>query len=120
MYKHIEAHKPAQNMQLKKVLHIMKIVDLTDFFTKLFAIPKLVNDIFNFIDNLSTDGTWIENIIQSSYWKERKSKLELKDDEEALPIFIYYDDFEPLNALGSHRGAYKLSGVYVYMPCLPP
>lgn len=44
----------------------------------------------------------------------------MNEDEIALPLFIYSDDFEPLNALGSHRGAYKLSGVYVYLPCLPP
>src|SRR6202012_6291085 len=29
------------------------------------------------------------------------------------------NNFEPLNVLGSRSGAYKLSGVYVYMPCLP-
>ena len=73
----------------------------------------------DYIDALDYKSEWFSNIVQSSYWKKMVS-LNLKDDEVALPLFIYNDDFEPLNALGSHRGAYKLPGVYLYMPCLPP
>lgn len=117
---YMEDHRPEQHLALKKVLHVMHVVNLTDLFTKLFGLDNFLNEMFSFIDNLSDDGIWIHNIMQSTYWKERKSKVQLNDGEIALPLFIYNDDFEPLNALGSHRGAYKLSGVYVYLPCLPP
>lgn len=117
---HKEDRRMEEHAVLKKVLHVMQLVDLTDFFSKLFGLPNFLNDMFKFIDNLTDDGISIENIMQSKYWKYRKSKILLNDDEIALPLFIYNDDFEPLNALGSHRGAYKLSGVYVYLPCLPP
>lgn len=36
-----------------------------------------------------------------------------------LSINIYFDDFEPLNALGSHSGAYKIGGVYCTIPSFP-
>lgn len=35
-----------------------------------------------------------------------------------LPLFLYYDDFEVNNPLGSHAGAQKLA-VYISMACLP-
>ena len=43
------------------------------------------------------------------------------DKHTSFHEFDGMNDFEPLNVLGSgsHSGAYKLSGNYVYMPCLP-
>ena len=41
------------------------------------------------------------------------------DKHTSFHEFDRMNDFEPLNVLGSHSGAYKLSGNYVYMPCLP-
>lgn len=100
--------------------HIMKVFDLTDLFSKLFNLPDFFNDVLRYIDSLNNDSEWISNVIQSPYWKRVESSLDLKSNEIALPLYIYNDDFEPLNVLGSHRGAYKISGVYVYLPCLPP
>ena len=78
------------------------MVNLTDFFTKMFGLNNFLNEMFNYIDGLSDDGIWIENIMQSNYWKERKANIPLNDDEVALPLLIYNDDFEPPNVLGSH------------------
>lgn len=112
----------SKNLKVDKrpALHIMKYFELTDLFTKLFALPNFFNDILGYINSLDDKSEWIYNVVQSPYWKYMKSTLNLKDDEIALPLYIYNDDFEPLNVLGSHRGAYKLSGVYIHMPCLPP
>ena len=41
-------------------------------------------------------------------------------DKFVLSIFIYYDDFEINNPLGSHAAVNKLGGVYFPTPCLPP
>lgn len=104
----------------KTFLHVLKVFDLCDLFTKLFACPNFFDEVLGYIDSLDKDSDWIYNIVQSEHWKKITSTLSLQDDELALPMYVYNDDFEPLNALGSHRGAYKLSGVYVYIPCLPP
>lgn len=37
-----------------------------------------------------------------------------------LPLFVYYDEFETRNPLGSYAGEKKLGGVYVSIACLPP
>jgi hypothetical protein len=37
-----------------------------------------------------------------------------------LEFFLYYDDFQVNNPLGSHAGAQKLGAVYVSLACLPP
>lgn len=88
-------------------------------FQKLFALPNLLNEIVNYIDEL--DGKdWVYNIGQSKRWTNTVDKAKLKQDEIALPLFVFFDDFEPLNVLGSHSGIYKLGGVYVYVPCVPP
>lgn len=42
------------------------------------------------------------------------------ENKIALPLLIYFDDFEVDNPLGSHAGIHKLGGVYVSLPFLPP
>ena len=37
-----------------------------------------------------------------------------------IPLYLYFDEFEVGNALGSHAGEQKLGGVYVSIACLPP
>lgn len=37
-----------------------------------------------------------------------------------MPIFLFFDDYEVGNPLGSHSGIHKLGAVYVSIPCLPP
>lgn len=37
-----------------------------------------------------------------------------------LPIFLFFDDYEVGNPLGSHSGDHILGAVYISIPCLPP
>ncbi|KAJ6639408.1 hypothetical protein Bhyg_12152 [Pseudolycoriella hygida] len=68
---------------------------------------------------LCTDGS-ISNIIQSPLWRKLLD-FEKGNDELTLflPINIYFDDFEPLNVIGSHSGAYKVGATYLGLPFLP-
>lgn len=102
-------------IQLKLGFHLMNLMDLTKLFTRLLALPNFFDEINQYVESLNDS-----NIVQTSFWKNKVAACNLKEDEIALPLFIYYDDFEPLNALGSHSSAYKLGGVYVYIPCIPP
>lgn len=54
--------------------------------------------------------------MQGFLWKKKKQKY-CKEDI-VFPLFVYFDDFEVNNPLGSHSG--KLGDVYVTVPCLPP
>lgn len=43
----------------------------------------------------------------------------MESDVLCLPKFIYFDEFEPDNALGAHAGLQKLGVVYIKLPCIP-
>ncbi|EZA61817.1 hypothetical protein X777_09791, partial [Ooceraea biroi] len=45
-------------------------------------------------------------------------KKSFENNAIVFPLFIYYDDWEINNPLGSH--CTSLGGVYYYVPCLPP
>lgn len=40
--------------------------------------------------------------------------------DTVLPLYVFFDDLELGNPLGSHRGVNKFGAVYVTIPCLPP
>lgn len=35
-------------------------------------------------------------------------------------MFIFFDDFQPIGPFGASTLLYKLGGVYISIPCLPP
>jgi len=49
-----------------------------------------------------------------------QNKVKHFPNRTILPLFLYYDDFEVNNPLGSHAGVQKLGAVYVSLACLPP
>ena len=100
--------------------YFMHIMDLSKLFERLLALPKFFDEIHQYMESLNGCDESIYNIVQTSFWKKKVAACNLNDDEFAIPLFVYYDDFEPLNALGSHSSAYKLGGVYVNIPCIPP
>lgn len=61
----------------------------------------------------------ISNIIQTPLWKKKINRIENDSSTLLLPLIIYFDDFEPLNSLGSHSGAYKIGSVYCSIGSLP-
>ncbi|KYN19735.1 hypothetical protein ALC57_07962 [Trachymyrmex cornetzi] len=58
----------------------------------------------------------ISNIMQTDFWKSKISE----SNKITLPLFLYEDDFECGNPLGSHTTVYKMSGMYISLSCLPP
>jgi len=58
----------------------------------------------------------IKSFVQSSLWKVKLNN----ENKIILPYFLYYDDFEVNNPLGSHAGTQKLGAVYISLACLPP
>lgn len=62
-------------------------------------------------------GLW-SNFIQGELWQEKIKKH--FEDKFVLPLFIYYDDIEINNPLGTHAVLQKLGAVYFTIPCLPP
>ena len=61
--------------------------------------------------------TIVTNVIRGECWKAKKTFF---GERYVLPMFLYQDDFETNNALGSHKGFGKVSAVYIVLPCLCP
>ncbi|KAF9408398.1 hypothetical protein HW555_011901 [Spodoptera exigua] len=59
----------------------------------------------------------IENFIQGSFWRNRMNQ---RQGKIVIPIFIFFDDYEIGNPLGSRAGQHKLGAVYASIPCLAP
>lgn len=86
--------------------------------TKFFQLPGVYNHTLKYLDRLSYESDNISNIVQTNYWKTKI--LNHKTHNLLLPIFIYYDDFESGNPLGSHAGIHKIGAIYYSVGCLPP
>lgn len=87
-----------------------------DIFKKVFELPNVFNTVFIYVNQLKSESS-LSNFIQTNLWKNKVQNLHSK---YILPIFLFSDDYEVGNGLGSHGGVHKLAGTYLSIPCLPP
>lgn len=67
---------------------------------------------------LQHDFLSLRNVIQGTLWR---SKVATEFGEKfVLPLYVYFDDYEVGNPLGSHAGLNKIGAVYLSIACLPP
>lgn len=83
---------------------------LTNFFQLPFVLEKTLHNI-----NMLKSSSVFSNIIQGEFWE---FKIEETSDI-VLPLFVYFDEFECGNPLGSHAGIHKVGAVYCSVPCIP-
>lgn len=114
----IETHN-TESIKINQTSRFLKMVDVRSLFENLFKTPNFLSEILIYVEDLMKEKTLISNIIQTPFWKKKINKIENDGTILLLPLIIYFDDFEPLNALGSHSGAYKVGGVYCSIACLP-
>ena len=81
-------------------------------------IPGMFVEIFNYMKELSKQNDIITNILQSELWIKKYSKKFANDI--VMPLFVFYDDVEVGNPLGSHAGTNKFGAVYATIVSLPP
>lgn len=99
------------SMQDKQIQYI----PIRDTLKLFFELPSILKDVNSFIEELQSE-TIILNITQTPLWHEIKTQSLKK---YIYPIFIFFDDFEIGNPLGSHKGIHKIGGIYFSIPCLP-
>lgn len=94
------------------------VIPLRIVLKKFFSIPKLLKITLTHLQELIRhDSTeTIEHFIHGSLWR---SRMVQNGNKLVMPFFLQVDDFEPLNALGSHSSIHKLGAAYVSLPCLP-
>lgn len=81
-----------------------------------FELPNVLSFTIENIKNLENNLN-IQNFINGELWQNKKLSYEKND--LIIPYFIFIDDFEVNNPLGSHRGTNKLTAVYYSFPVLP-
>lgn len=81
-------------------------------------IPGLFNQILSYRQKLSKPSQIITNILQARLCVQKYTTKFMNNN--VLPLYIFYDDLEVGNALGSHAGTNKLGAIYVSIACLPP
>lgn len=91
-------------------------IPLRQVFYKLFSMTNVLSSTLSYMKRCYADvsGT-MENFIQGSAWRKRIANA---PDKLIIPYFLFFDDFESGNALGSHSGIHKLGAVYIAFPCL--
>lgn len=110
------------------------VIPISQVLKKSFEMPNVLEKTLEYTTSLNSDGNAISNIIQTDFWKAKSGELDnirhLNDSSNnkvpskingiVLPIFLYEDAFEAGNPLGSHAIIYKMSGMYISLPALPP
>jgi hypothetical protein len=82
-----------------------------------FELPTIFEQITENMTQLENDKTQLKNFVQGETWK--KIKENFSKDDIVIPCFIYHDDFEPDNALGSNAGSNKIAAFYYSFPVIP-
>ncbi|KAJ8684636.1 hypothetical protein QAD02_020429 [Eretmocerus hayati] len=80
-------------------------------------IPGMLEKILCFMENLSIQSHIKSSILQGVLWH---SKYATVCQDIILTLYVFCDDLECGNPLGSHAGVNKFTAVYVMLACLPP
>lgn len=83
---------------------------------KIFELPG-VFDLAHQYTITSLNNSNISSFLNVTTWKNIIKNFK---DKIVFPIFLYYDDAEMGNPLGSHSGVHKMGCVYYTVPALPP
>lgn len=86
--------------------------------TKIFQMNGLFEATIARMNKLKSQEGIRTNFIQGTLWKNQIKNF-TKTDGIALPLFAFFDDIEPGNALGSHAGQNETGATYVTSPCFP-
>jgi hypothetical protein len=119
---YIIGHKESMNKsgQLQILPLTATIVPLKDVLQSFFEMPDVLSTIEKYmIELLSQNNNIISNFVQCKLWQARV-KNNNNDNALYLPMFSYYDEYDPNNPLASKKGLYKIGAFYTYLPCLPP
>ncbi|CAI6372799.1 unnamed protein product [Macrosiphum euphorbiae] len=83
---------------------------------RFFELPGVYNAANEFI-SYSENSDLLSSFIDGTTWKNIKKNFQNKI---VYPIFLYFDDAEMGNPLGSHSGVHKMGCVYYTIPAIPP
>ncbi|KAB0793118.1 hypothetical protein PPYR_12738 [Photinus pyralis] len=113
----ISANNSKLHTSLGQVPLSIQFVPVRLVLKQLFELPRFHEQVCDYVNSLK-HCTTVTSFIQSDLWKSKLTKYNVEDT--VLPLFIYFDDYEACNPLGSHAGVYKIGAIYASFPFLPP
>lgn len=78
----------------------------------------VLKGVTDYMQELIEEKEILSNFIQGSLWKDLIRDYNSTDI--AIHLFLFFDDYETGNALGSHSGIYKVGATYFSIPVVPP
>lgn len=105
------------SMSLEPKEALTKFISLRKVFTALFEKPGVFKATQVHVDKILKSETYV-NFIQGNLWKKKSSSYAI-NNKIVYPVFLYFDDFQDGNALGSKSNKNKLGAICVSIPCLP-
>ncbi|KAJ8670540.1 hypothetical protein QAD02_001799 [Eretmocerus hayati] len=95
----------------------VQFIEISRVLKKFLELPGLFDTTISYMKNRLDDEIFINSIIQNEVL--RKVSL-IGPDKITIPLTIAFDEYEPNNPLGPHRGISKCGAMNVSIPCLPP
>lgn len=115
----LERVKKSGSSRLLPITCQQHFIPLRKVLKSFFSLENVLSETIQYMGHLNRThaDTAVENFIQGSFCR---SRLRQRQDKIVIPIFVFFDDYETGNALGSRAGQHKLGAVYASIPCLPP
>lgn len=83
---------------------------------KYFELNNLLNETLKHMDNIVKSNE-VTNFINGEIFQKKKNHFD--SSQIVIPYFLYLDDFEVNNPLGSHAKQHSLCGIYMSFPSIP-
>lgn len=95
-----------------------QIIELNKVLKQFLELPNVFDNIVSYLQNEESvcDDNIRTTILQGTLWKEVKLKF---PNKIIIPLYLFCDDFEPNNPLGTKSGIYKVNAVYVSVASVP-
>ena len=103
-------------MIVQKVKCTAEFIPIRRVLKTFFELPQMYEKTMTYYNSLIKNESIISHFVQGAFWRE---KLSTFGNRITLPLFLYYDDYEPNNPLSSHAGTSKCGAIYV-STILPP
>lgn len=94
-----------------------QIIPLKKCLKEYLELPGIFESILTYMEQECLVKDDISSIFQGKLWREIEPKFVGKI---VLPYYLYFDDFESCNSLGSRAGNYKIGAVYISLCGIPP
>jgi len=95
-----------------------QIIQLRHILKHFLELPNVFHDIVSYMQREESlyDGNVRTSILQGDLWRKTRLKFENKI---VFPLYLFYDDFEPNNPLGSKSNLYKIGAIYISVASVP-